>query len=346
MFKKILNFLFNVIILACLIGIIYYFYTSNNSASLLKNGSLSYLEDNTIENVNSDDNAISYYNLYYYNQLDDNAKIIYSALYNNVEHLKEDNFEINFSTKFNDLLNKSNGKSSLDSSFQSALDAFFYDHPDLFYLDISKMSLLTNSVSFLGKTTYKVSIKPSNGINYLSDGFSSKAQVELAIQEVENLKNKIISNISGNDYNKALIIHDTLVDLIEYDKSVSRKNTYNIYGALVEHNVVCEGYAKTFKYLMDSLDIPCILVSGLATNSTGKTEAHMWNYIQLDGNWYGVDLTWDDPIIIGGHSKNTIRRTYFCKGINAFYDSHCPDSKFSSGGMSFNYPNLSQKNYK
>lgn len=287
-------------------------------------------------------------NRFYYNQLDSDAKIIYSSLENNIEHLKEDNYTINFSTKFNALLHESTGQYKLNKAFQSALDAFFYDHPELFYLDLTKISLVIKYTTIGPKTTYTVSISPKDGDNYLYGNFKSQTQVKEAISKVENIRNNLIAKISNNtsDYDKTLKVHDALVNSLEYDSSTSRTNTHNIYGSLVEKTVVCEGYAKAFKYILDSLNVECILVSGDATNSSGETESHMWNYIKLGGNWYGVDVTWDDPIIIGGLSKNIIRHNYFCKGSNVFNESHVPSRKISDEGQSFSIPELSNTNYK
>ena len=261
--------------------------------------------------------------------------------------MNKDNFKINFSTKFNDLLNKQNGKSVLDKSFQAALDAFFYDHPELFYIDLTKITLYTKYTTIGSKTTYTVSLAPQNNKNYLSDSFSSESQVDNAINQIEQIRNSIVSRVNGNNYNKALIVHDTLVDMLEYNQNDSNSNTHNIYGAFVNRSVVCEGYAKSFKYIMDSLNIPCILVGGVATNNTSTTESHMWNYIQLDGNWYGVDVTWDDPVIIGGSSKKSsrVRRDYFCKDSSAF-NLHQADGKISQNGETFSIPTLSSKDYK
>lgn len=287
-------------------------------------------------------------NRFYYDQLDDNAKIIYSSLENNINHLKENNYTIDFSTKFNTLLHESTGQYKLNKSFQSALDALFYDHPELFYLDLTKISLIIKYTTIGPKTTYTVSISPKDNNNYLYGNFKSQTQVKEAISKVENIRNNFIAKISNNisDYDKALKVHDALVNSLEYDSSATRINTRNIYGALVEKTVVCEGYAKAFKYILDSLNIECILVSGDATNSSGESESHMWNYIKLDGNWYGVDVTWDDPIVVGGLSKNIIRHNYFCKGYYTFTESHSPSIKISDEGQTFSLPELSKENYK
>ena len=364
MFKKILGIILDIIFIVLIIGIIYYFFILKKDNTMIENVQLQSFSPNyedTVSNSqaltnlnvinentnNSSTNSISTNNKYYYNQLGYNAKLIYTALENNIDNLKKDNFKINFSTKFNDLLNKQNGKSVLDKSFQAALDAFFYDHPELFYIDLTKITLYTKYTTIGSKTTYTVSLAPQNNKNYLSDSFSSESQVDNAINQIEQIRNSIVSRVNGNNYNKALIVHDTLVDMLEYNQNDSNSNTHNIYGSFVNRSVVCEGYAKSFKYIMDSLNIPCILVDGVATNNTSTTESHMWNYIQLDGNWYGVDVTWDDPVIIGGSSKKSsrVRRDYFCKDSSAF-NLHQADGKISQNGETFSIPTLSSKDYK
>ena len=327
-----------------------YFKSSTNQSSIGSSETITPInislssDDNISNNSTKVKNKI---NNFYYNQLDDNAKIIYDALSDNIENLKKSNYKIDFSTKFNTLLNQSDGQYKLDIAFQSALDAFFYDHPGLFYIDLTKINLIIKYTTLGTKTTYTVSLEPGNNENYLYDNFTSESQVDEAISNVENIKHSTIKSLNGkSNYEKALYVHDALVNSLEYDSSTINPNSHNIYGALVEKSVVCEGYAKAFKYILDDLDIECILVSGTATNSSKKTESHMWNYIKLDGNWYGVDVTWDDPIIVGGFSKNIIRHDYFCKGSNVFNESHVASSQISNGGKYFKLPTLSNKKYK
>lgn len=283
---------------------------------------------------------------FYYEQLDSNGKIIYSALENNIDNLKKENYVIDFASTFNDLLHESLGQYKLNKSFQSALDAFFHDHPEIFYIDITKISLVMNSISLGPVKTYTVQIVPKDNKNYLNDTFNTESKVDTAIRKVENIKKNIINEIEDkNLYNKILSVHDMLVNSLEYDEKYTQENSHNIYGALVEKNVVCEGYAKTFKYIMDSINVECILVSGTATNSSGKQEAHMWNYVKLNNNWYGVDVTWDDPVVIGGSASNMLRHSYFLKGSKTFITSHTSTGKISDTGMLFTLPSLSTKNY-
>jgi len=285
-------------------------------------------------------------NHYYYEQLDDIGKIIYSALENNIDNFKKENYTIDFSTTFNDLLNTTTGQYKLNKAFQSALDAFFYDHPELFYLDLTNFSLNTKCISFASLKTYTVELIPKNS-SYLRSYFKSEQEAQNAIKQVEYIKNGIIDTVKGTSiYTQIKQVHDTLVNKLEYDTTLNQTNTHNIYGAFVENQVVCEGYAKAFKYIMDDLNIECILVSGVATNSSGKEEAHMWNYVKLNDSWYGIDVTWDDPIINGGTYKNNLRHDYFLKGYYTFIESHMVSGKISESGMLFSLPTLSSSHYK
>ena len=152
---------------------------------------------------------------------------------------------------------------------------------------------------------------------------------------------------TNNTYEKVKKIHDWLVDNVEYDTTLNRIHAHNIYGTLVERNVVCEGYAKTFKYLLDEINIPCVIVTGTGTDDEGKTENHAWNYVRINNAWYAVDVTWDDPIIVGnGKLTSKHKYKYFLKGYNQFVNNHRANGVMSSQGVEFMYPELCVDDYK
>lgn len=285
---------------------------------------------------------------FFYQQLDDTGKAIYSKLENNISSLTKPGFKLDFSTQFNTLLNTSTGSYKLEKAFQSGIDAFLYDHPELFYIDLSRISLITKSRTIGTKTTYYVSLAPQSNGSCLYSQFSDPAVLNSAIHHVESIRQSFIKNVSGDTYHKVYQVHDTIVNLASYDTTYHKPNTHNIYGTFVDKSVVCEGYAKAMKYILDALNIPCILVSGTATNSSGESESHMWNYVQIDGQWYGIDATWDDPIIYinGKRQKETIRHDYLCKGSEALASSHIAEGKISDEGMLFSYPTLSRNDYR
>ena len=301
------------------------------------------LDEMMAENTNNEDNTNPVMNKYFYNQLSEESKIIYEAFEKNKENMKSGTYTVEFGDKFSDILSKSNGQDLLGDYYQSAIEAYTYDNPDVFYLSPNKMYLNIETTTRGTKVTYNVFMNQGSGnSNYLIDEFSNLSQVNNALEEIEDVKNDILQNRTGNTVQDIRMIHNYLIDNVSYDTTISHENIYNIYGTLVNGEAVCEGYARSFKYLMDELGIPCVLVIGTGTNSEGKTEDHAWNYVEVDGNWYAVDTTWDDPIIRGnGTIPSNVKYKYFLKGEQEFNKDHTPSGYFTEGGKLFTYPNLS-----
>lgn len=102
------------------------------------------------------------------------------------------------------------------------------------------------------------------------------------------------TNASMSDYDKVKAIYDYLILHIRYDKQNADSNTvpessYNAYGALIGGVAVCQGYAESFKLLLNLAGIEAYVVTG-----TAKGVGHAWNKIRLDGQIYNADATWDD----------------------------------------------------
>lgn len=112
-------------------------------------------------------------------------------------------------------------------------------------------------------------------------------------EEVKAVADRIVTSVEGlNTFETLKTFHDYIITHCDYEKSGG--NYSNAYGALVEGKAVCEGYSRAFKYLCDMVNIPCELVFGTAEIS------HMWNLVRIDGQWYHIDVTWDDPENKGG----------------------------------------------
>jgi len=292
-------------------------------------------------------NKNEYQNKYLYSQLGENGKIIYEKLYENKENLKTGTYTIQFGNTFYDILSQENGSDKLQEEYQTAIEAFTYDNPDVFYIDVTKMYINIETIQKIFSTKYNVYINSAKDPTYLLDGFTSKEQIDQCESQVIAVKNQILNQIAGkNDIEKMRYIHDYLVDTIEYDQTFGEKNIYNIYGALVSKTCVCEGYAKASQYLLNEAGLENIIITGTATNSDGKTENHAWNYVNIDEKWYAIDTTWDDPIIVGGGKlTNTIRYRYFLKGSSTMNKNHFISTKFTSDGQDFEFPELSITDY-
>ena len=305
---------------------------------------ISSIEKNN-SNTNTDYSSVQV-DKYFYNQLDEKSRIIYRAFESNKEQMKTGTYQIELGTSFSDILSQSNGQEKLGEYYQSAIEAYTYDNAEVFYLSPKKMYLNIETTTRGGVSTYNVYINSGNEANYLTEEFSSKTEVDQAIAQIEQVKNQILQNKTGNTYEDVKMVHDYLVDNINYESSLSKENIYNIYGALVNRECVCEGYARAFKYLLDELNIPCIMVIGTGTNSQGETENHAWNYVQLGGNWYAVDTTWDDPVVIGGGTASEESRyKYFLVGREIIDQDHSPSGQFTEGGKIFSYPNVTYESY-
>ena len=285
---------------------------------------------------------------YYYKQLNQNAKVIYNKLKENKENMKSGKHKIEFGDTFNELLLQEGGADLLQEYYQSAIETYLYDNPDIFYIDPTKMYLNIQTTKKLFTTTYDVYLDWGENSNYFAQGYFSKEQILNYEEKINQEIQTILSEVQGkNKYEKLVKIHDYLVDNVKYEETISKSNIYNIYGTLVKKESVCEGYAKAFKYLMDQIGIETIVVIGTATDSNGKSQNHAWNYVYFNNKWYAVDVTWDDPIIIGGGwlTKKS-RYKYFLKGSTTMAKDHKEAYTFIDNGTVYELPALSVNDYK
>ena len=172
--------------------------------------------------------------------------------------------------------------------------ALLYDNPELFFLGGDSVMRQVNSHAYL-YPSYRMEMT-----DY--DVFSRKCR-EVAEEILADAR------AESDPFDQERVVHDRLIAMCRYTDSSSDVYKGTIYGLLCDGLAACEGYAKTAKYLLDQLGIPCFVVHGNSTPPGSRTESHMWNVVQLDGAWYHLDLTWDDPVLEKG--GDLIRYTYF-----------------------------------
>ncbi len=285
-------------------------------------------------------------NKYYYNQLDNTAKLIYDTIESNLSNMTSGNYEIKLSSQIADVLYEDYGENKLDTSFQSAWDALMLDRVDTFFIDVTKINLKMRKTTYGKKATYALSIAPADSNGYLANGLESKEKVDNILNEIKETRDNIVKSLNGIDYNKIMHAHDWIINNLQYEQNITNNNVYNLYGALIEKSAVCEGYAETLKYILDEAGVQCVLVSGTATNSEGKTERHEWNYVQLYGKWYAIDSTWDDPVVKGtGYVSDSIKHRYFLVGSNEMNKNHFPNGQMTESGQKFMYPTIEIEKY-
>lgn len=163
------------------------------------------------------------------------------------------------------------------------------DHPEFFYI--------SGGFSFSHNYSY---------VSTLMIIYTDAQQYKQAFNEkVQAILNSVVGS-NMNDLEKALALHDYLVLNCQYDYNVGNKLTngpftgkepiFSAYGALIEGNAVCQGYAEAYQLLLKEEGIQAGIVSSDAMN-------HAWNWVIIDGKEYHVDVTWDDPMFYNGTAE-------------------------------------------
>lgn len=175
---------------------------------------------------------------------------------------------------------------------------------------LTLISFSSKAINSSDKTIAKenISTTPANSISNNGDSKKESAVNNKVKQIIETV---IKPNMSA--LQKELAIHDYIVNNTKYDYENFQSGNipyddYTAYGVLINGTGVCQGYAEATKKLLDYVGIKNIIVSGNATNDYG-TLSHAWNIVQIDGEYYQLDTTWDDPITSDG--SNALRHDYF-----------------------------------
>lgn len=148
--------------------------------------------------------------------------------------------------------------------------------PQFFYADITMYSYST-----VDRMVYDITLEYTAGEPQIA---AYEAAVAEALAQIDE---------GMPDEYKALILHDYLAANCAYDMENLEANTlpdtaFQSYGVLVLKSAVCQGYALAYQDLLDRVGIPCITVGSDAMD-------HAWNIVELEGEYYHVDVTWDDP---------------------------------------------------
>ncbi len=245
-------------------------------------------------NTQVEKTKIGQYTDYKYLQLTDEEKVAYTYM---LEAVQNDKFECEFKVESDDC------EETLSRSIAALVD----DHPEFFWLQNGYNSTVTTHSD--GNYTVEVRM-----ITF--DCWKDTDKINLCRAELESKVNSIVNAAQkyGSDYEKALFVHDYLVKNTVYDTegleeaespnhSAESEMIYTPYGCLINGKAVCSGYSKAYKMILDRLGIECIILDGMAGGIT-----HAWNCIKMDGEYYLVDVTWDDPV---GSTGKYISYDYF-----------------------------------
>ena len=103
-----------------------------------------------------------------------------------------------------------------------------------------------------------------------------------------------------SQWDKEKYIHDFLCESIHYDK-LKKPYSHEIIGPLGHGVGVCEGIAKSVKVLCDALGIWCMIAVCGNNPEKGIKYRHTWNIVKIDGQYYHLDVTFDNTL--GNYEK-------------------------------------------
>lgn len=226
---------------------------------------------------------------------DDYVKELYKELANSIDLSRAPTVTVN---------------GSLDEfQITQALQAYRNDHPETFWLTgESKYYVKNNSTT----VEFEYSIEPSEIL-------SAKETFE---NKIDNI---LIDLPSGSDFEKEEYINNYIIENCKYDDAAAQTeniegNENDAYGALVDGSAVCEGYARAFQLLCNKADIDCVMVSGTVDNTN-----HAWNCVKIGGEWYQIDVTWNDT----DGDKDYLQNDYFNLTDSLMLEDHTLSPKYS-----------------
>ena len=198
----------------------------------------------------------------------------------------------------------------IDRIFQCVL----IDHPEIFY------------------TTGYTYTKYSRGDRTVGIDFAGTYSLprEEAVNKAEEIRGRASEWLSdipsdASEYDKVKAVYEKIIFSTDYDLNAS--DNQNIASVFLGNSSVCQGYAKATQYLLNHLGVMCTLVQG--TVDTG--EAHAWNLVRVDGDYYYVDTTWGDASYrmedgSGQEELPEINYDYLCVTTQELLRTHCIES--------------------
>lgn len=202
---------------------------------------------------------------YYKSLLSDSGKYCYEELLKNIYN---HNMKVNFQGKAS--------IKSLKNEIESVVEAIRKDHPEIFWINLLKMEIRISLFSTVVKL----------------ESFQTLHERNDMLKSCEKWRDWVISRVpcTFNEKETIWLLYDYLSRQMNYG-IISEQHSQTIISAFRtgEHVSVCEGISKSFKYLCDSLGIPCIVVFGEGKNDDNG--GHAWNIVECNDELWHVDVT-------------------------------------------------------
>ncbi len=209
-------------------------------------------------------------------------------------------------------------------------NALVNDHPDIFWFPSYYATALGKDDEDSDVVLMYFSTSADSGPAYLI----TPGEKPVMEKELKKAVEKITKKVTAKDpYEIELQLHDLLCEQVEYSSDKSDPMIYTAYGALVNGRAICEGYSRAMQLLLAEFKIRSVTVTGIAGG-----EGHMWNAVELEDEWYHLDVTWNDT------KGSTLSHEYFNLNDKLILADHSFSKNFDqfspeeleSGQVSFN----------
>ncbi len=251
--------------------------------------------------------------------------------------------------------------------------AFDRDHPEVFWLTGSSScgsSIVYNYSGGGGSavaeyTLYMYFYLQADSFDLRAPDYQNVSAIAAAAEQQEADIQRILADYPYEGSVREQIVY--------FNEVLTRTNAYNsavidgdfeaaspaawecisaLSGSVGTDGPVCEGYARALNVLCDRVGIPCVLAEGIGNNTP-----HMWNYVKMDDQWYGVDVTFSDPVNLNqpeAAESGTENNNWIGLGATSdtvlgmpFSETHVLENVSYKGGLDYsNGPALAENGYE
>lgn len=179
--------------------------------------------------------------------------------------------------------------------------------------------------SYISGTIGSINSRVVNHGNYIQVSFSVKYKNTLKQEEfIDSEVNRILKTIikpNMNEFEKVKAVHDYIINNTRYATD-TKHSAHSAYTIFKEGKGVCQAYTLATYRLLDAMNIENYYILGRSSNKD-KWGYHSWNLVKIDGKYYNMDVTKDDPLIAKG--EQVLSYKYFLVSDRKFSKTHRPD---------------------
>ncbi|MGX7092487.1 transglutaminase domain-containing protein [Hutsoniella sourekii] len=148
-------------------------------------------------------------------------------------------------------------------------------------------------------------------------------------KEIHDWAYRLAQQMTGwDDYQKALHIHDTIINMASYSLSpTDTVNGFSIHSPIAILQAgegVCQAYAGLFQIASEYAGLKSRLRTGYAhaEGQISSADSHAWNEVLIEDTWLGVDTTWDDPVILDQPEEEVLLHDYFLTDLSSSHQAN------------------------